>query len=345
MAQSATPVYSTAQEGETIHQLDINHTAPGTIGHYWLHLIDNALGEPIRLPVLVARGKTPGAVLGITAAIHGNELNGIPIIQQLFASVDVQQLRGTVVAVPVVNIPGFLQKQRTFNDNEDLNRIAPGKPKGNRSQLYMHRLVERLLPAFEYLIDLHTASFGNVNSVYVRADLGQAPTNRMAHLLNPEIILNNAPKENTWRGAAAQRGIQAVTIELKNPYVFQESVVEEAVVGVCNILFDLNMLEGTIQHQRPSLIHCVQSYWLYTEEGGILKVFPEANAHIQKDQRIAEVRSVFGKLIREYFAPEDGVVIGKSVNPVNQSGSRILHLGVQPQEVSIEAILSDKTSK
>lgn len=316
-----------------IHQLVVNELPKGSLECLWLHLINNGLGEPIRIPIMVARGLEDGPVLGLTAAVHGNELNGIPLIQKVMEQIDTRQLRGTIVGALVMNVPGYLLEQRKFNDGVDLNRIAPGKPNGDVSQVYIHRMIERILSSFDYLIDLHTASFGRINSWYIRADMSDEQSSRMARLQNPEIILNNPANDGTFRGAAAHKGIKSITLELRDPHVFQFDVIEDALIGVYNVLYDLKMLDGYIVCPVKNTILCERSYWVYTDEGGILNVFPKVKQYLQKGEKIAEVRSIFGKIIKEYFAPEDGIVIGKSVDPVNQTGSRILHLGIQPREI------------
>ena len=316
-----------------IQELDLQQLSPGTISEQWLHIINNGIGEPVRIPILVARGRYEGPVLGITAAIHGNELNGIPVIQRLFQEVDVTQLHGTIVGVLVLNVPGLLLEQRKFNDGTDLNRISPGKATGNISELYINRIVERILRNFTYLIDLHTASFGRVNSWYIRANMSIPITSRMARLQNPDIILQNPPGDGTFRGTASALGIRSITLELKDPHVFQFDVIEDALVGIRNVLYDFKMLEGSLVCRSEYTILCERSYWIYTDEGGILEVYPQVQERVKKGSLIAEVRTIFGKSIRQYFAPEDGIVIGKSVNPVNQTGSRILHLGLAPQQI------------
>lgn len=318
---------------EEIKKLDISETPIATIKEYWLHLVNNGIGEPIRLPILVARGTSDGPVLGLTAAIHGDELNGIPLIQQLFENLDVQKLQGTVVGCLVTNIPGLLLNQRKFNDGTDLNRIAPGKINGDVAQLYMSRLIDRLLSAFNYHIDLHTASFGRINSYYIRADVSNETAFRMAHLQDPEIILNNSPLDGTFRGAATAMGIHSITLELRDPNLFQFSVIEKALQGVYNIMYDLKMLQGEIIYPTEPTILCDRSYWVYTDEGGILQVHPKVKQIIKQGEQIAQVRTIFGKVIKSYVAPEDGIVIGKAISPINQSGSRILHLGINPREI------------
>lgn len=317
-----------------IDKLRIDATPKGTIANYWLHLVTNGIGEAIRLPVMVARGLQDGPVLGLTAAIHGNELNGIPVIQQLFSELEVAQLQGTIVGCLVTNVPGVLLDQRVFNDGTDLNRIAPGKADGDGAQLYLARLIDRLLTAFDYHIDLHTASFGRINSYYIRADMSNEIAARMAHLQDPEIILNNPAHDGTFRGAATGMGIHSITLELRDPNLFQFDVIEEALQGVRNVLFDLNMLPGTPLFSIADTVLCDRSYWIYTDDGGILKVLPQVKQLLKKGEVIAEVKTIFGQLIKTYYAPEDGIVIGKSVNPINQSGSRILHLGINPRKMS-----------
>lgn len=317
----------------TIHDLDIGETPNGTIRHYWLHIINNSIGEPIRLPIMVARGHHDGPVLGLTAAIHGNELNGIPVIQRLFRNLDVKTLRGTIVGVPVVNIPGLIRYQRYFNDGVDLNRIAPGKPNGNISQVYIHRVVERVIKHFQYHIDLHTASSGRVNSFYVRADMSCQETAKLAKLQNSQIIVDNKAGDGTLRGAAEDLGIKSITVELRDPHIFQRGVVEDSLVGIRNVLNFLGMQEGPLLCPIEKTILCDGSYWLFTDEGGLLNVLPNIVDWVKKGDLVAEVTTLFGEVTKRYYAPADGVVVGRSVDPLNQTGSRIIHLGSNPIEI------------
>jgi uncharacterized protein len=317
-----------------VHELKLENFEHGKISEIWLHIINNGMGEPVRIPIIIAKGYQDGPVLGLTAALHGNELNGIPLIQKLIQDIDLKDLKGTIVGVLVTNVPGLLLEQRKFNDGTDLNRIAPGQVNGNQSEIYIHRLFERIVKRFDYLIDLHTASFGRINTYYVRADMSDEMTSRMARLQNPEIILNNSPADATLRGQAAKHGIKTITLELKDPHLFQYDVIEDSIEGVKNVLYDLKMLTGQIVCPVQQTILCESSYWLYTDEGGFLSILPKRGTFLKKGDKIAEVKTVFGKVVKEYFCPEDGIVIGKSINPLNQTGSRIIHLGINPQKIN-----------
>jgi hypothetical protein len=290
----------------------------------------NATGNETLVPVIAIRGDAPGPVVGVTAAIHGNELNGIPVIHRLLGSVAERGLaRGTMLAVPILNVPGYLRHQREFEDGVDLNRIMPGRLDGDESELYANRIVERLLPGLDYLIDLHTASFGRINSLYVRADMSDQKAAAVARLVGPQIIVHNPGSDGTLRAAAAARGIVAVTVEVGNPQRFQDVLVDATRVGIEDVLEHLGLLastDGATLAPAPAT-ECSRSRWLYTDRGGILDVFPAVNERVSAGDVVASLFNVWGDRVREYDAPEDGVVIGKSTNPTARAGSRILHLG------------------
>lgn len=311
-----------------IEHLEIDDLLPGTLTRFWLHLVTDGMGLPVNIPVLVAKGALPGPTVGITAAVHGNELNGVPIIQRLFKEIDPHQLKGAVIGVPVVNAPAFLRSTRQFIDGFDLNHIMPGKPDGNVSEVYVHRFIQRVVKNFEYLIDLHTASQGRINSYYIRADLKDPVTCQMASLQNAQILVHNPPSDGTLRGAAAALGINAVTLEVGDPNTFQTGHIRSGLTGIYNLLIHLGMIPGQVEAAGQQAVVCSRSYWLYTDGGGILSVHPKITERVFKGQLIATLRDVFGDVKREYLSPEDGIVIGKSINPINQTGGRIIHLGI-----------------
>lgn len=311
-----------------IENLDLNLVKKGTVARFWMHLVTDGLGLPIYVPIMVARGTENGPVLGLTAAVHGNELNGIPVIQRLFREVNVMELRGTIVGVPVVNVPSLLQQQRRFVDGVDLNHIMPGISDGNVSEVYAYRIVQQIVQAFDYLVDLHTASFGRINSYYIRADLSEPTTRKMALLQNAQIIVHNPPSDGTLRGAANELAIPAITLEVGNPNTFQKGMIRSGQTGIHNLLSYLQMTDEPVEEPEQPAVICKRSYWIYTDTGGILTVNPMVTQEVKKGDVIATIRNVFGDIIREYHAPEHGIVIGKSVSPINQTGGRILHLGI-----------------
>lgn len=307
------------------------------IHNYWLNMGSNTYGQPIFIPIIVIQGKAEGPTLGLTAAIHGNELNGVAIIHQLVSSVDTNILRGRIIAVPGINANSIQMDERRFVDGEDLNRNFPGKEHGSESEQYVFKIKERILPAFDYNIDMHTASFGRVNSMYARADSVNDTIIKLAELQYPDIILQskgpsfgttNLTSTETLRAEVSQLGIPSITVEYGNPQVYQKDMIERGIQGILNTLIWLDMYSGTIEKGKVQATHCKKSYWIYMDEGGFLDVEVELNQLLKKGDKIARVRNAFGEIIKDYYAPEDGVVIGKSTNPSNMSGGRIIHLGI-----------------
>ncbi len=312
-----------------IKRLNLKKIPSKQISRCWLEIVKDGMGVPVYIPIIVAKGKKKGKVLGITAAVHGNELNGIPVIQKFFNEIDVKKLKGTIVGIPIVNVPSFLRKKRRFLDGTDLNHIMPGKPNGKASEVYAWRVVNKIIKQFNFLVDLHTASNGRINSYYVRADMSDEVVRKMALLQNAQIIVHNPPSDGTLRGTADELDIPAITLEIGNPNLFQKGMINDGLIGIRNLLGYLEITNSKIEEKSPNdTILCKKSYWIYTDTGGLLTVYPDVTKVVKKGEKIATIRNVFGDVIKEYFSPEKGIVIGKSVNPVNQAGGRILHLGI-----------------
>ena len=311
-----------------IESLDVQAAPKGAITRYWLHLVTDGMGVPIHVPIIVARGLKEGKVLGLTAAVHGNELNGIPVIQRIFKEIDVKELVGTIVGVPVINVPSLLRKKRRFIDGTDLNHIMPGKPDGNVSQVYAWRIVHRIIREFDFLIDLHTASNGRINSYYIRADMEDDTVQKMALLQNAQIIIHNPPNDGTLRGTADEMGIPAITLEVGNPNTFQKGMIRDGLTGIHNLLGYFGMIDCEVEEPDAETVLCKSSYWIYSDTGGIMTVHPQVTELVKEGEVIATMRNIFGDIVKEYKAPENGIVIGKSVSPINHTGGRILHLGI-----------------
>lgn len=324
---------------KTKDDLNIDELEAGEVHRIHVHLTDNSLGVPWRLPVIVVKGAKKGPILGLTAALHGDELNGISTIFKLIQEVDPQKLTGALVLCPISNIPGYQRNQRYFSDSVDLNRIMPGSPTGATSRLYAHYFTSKVVNRFDYLLDLHTASHGRVNSLYIRADLENEETRTLAYLQNPQIIVQKFDEEGTLRGWASEQGIPAITIEIGNPNAFQHTLIDETLEGIINTMTHLKMLEGEVKDMvSDETTVCDNSYWIYSSKGGLVDVLPNLAEMIKKDQTIAIVYDLFGQVREKIRADRDGIVIGKNIRPNCEAGTRILHLGVNVIEPDPENI-------
>ncbi|MFT5199187.1 MAG: putative deacylase [Planctomycetota bacterium] len=303
---------------------------PATRRDLLLPVFQNAIGTATQCPFIVLRGARPGPVVGISAAIHGNELNGINIIHHLLNTIDPAHLTGTILFAPVANVPAFEAEQRRFpDDGRDLNTVFPGKKGGTPSQQYARVFKKLFLPELDHLIDIHTASEGRINSMYIRVDWHSPGARAMAEVLQPEIILHGRSGDGTLRNAARVLGADAITVEAGNPGEFQGHMALDGEAGILRLLATLGMLEIDIPlplTRKPVL--CCSSSWLRTEAGGILELLFGLTERVKKGQDLALLKDAFGMRIATYRAPHDGIVIGMTRTPVAVPGTRYCHLGV-----------------
>lgn len=313
---------------KTKEELKLSSLKSGEIHNLHIHLSSNSLGVPWRVPVIIVKGVSKGPTLGITAAVHGNELNGISTIFKLVKEINPAKLKGTLVMVPISNVPGYLMNQRNFPDNVDLNRIMPGDATSGAARLYAHSFTKKIVSKFDYLLDLHTASHGRVNSLYIRADLEKEDCRTLAYLQNPQIIVQKYDESGTLRSWANENKIPAITIEIGNPNAFQHTLIDETLDGILNTMRHYGMIKGQVKDMVTNATICDHSYWIYAKTGGIVDVMPNLADVVRKGDVIAIVYDVFGNIKEEIVANRSGIVIGKNVRPNCDAGTRVLHLGV-----------------
>ena len=312
--------------------IDVLSVEPGARADFFANLFEDGLGRPVGVPFIVVRGGSPGPVLGLCAAVHGDELNGIRVIHEFLKRADAQTLRGSLVCCPVVNVPAYLRGVRRFPDGSDLNHSFPGRWKGRTAEQYARRFAATFLPPLDYLVDIHTASAGRVNSFYARADLHDPRVRELALALEPDLVLHARGGDGTLRNTARTKQVVAITAEVGNPRVFQQTMVSHAVDGLQNILRLAGMSDGAVNQGNAPIV-CGSSEWLHTTTGGLLSTTFELLDHVTKGETIAVVRDPFGHITDEYVAPRDGVVIGMARNPVAVAGTRFCHLGAVGQPV------------
>lgn len=326
-------VHAQKSEIPTVNELDLKRLPAHALSKLWYEVGTDPFGRPVLVPILVLKGSDSGPVIGLTAAIHGNELNGIPVIQKVMGSIDPKTLKGIIIGIPGINPESIVMNDRRFSDGEDLNRIFPGKANGSESEQRVYTILNKLISHMDINIDMHTASFGRENCYYARADMKDDTLAKLAVLQYADIIVDNVGQPSfgsgsgqTSRAAAVEKGVKTITVEYVNPQVYQHDMIKRGVIGVNNALKWLKMIPGTIETSKDAVM-CKSSSWIYTDTGGYLEVEVELTQKLTKGQKIATLRNPFGDVIREYFCPHVGIVIGKSNNPVAPQGARIIHIG------------------
>lgn len=295
-----------------------------------LRFSESYTGVSISVPVRVIAAPKPGPVICYTALVHGDELNGLGIIRELFLDNPLVLQRGTVIAVPVVNVFGLENHSRYLPDRRDLNRCFPGTSAGSLTSRLAYTLFKEVISKADYLVDYHTAAAGRTNFPNIRGDLSNPDVTELARAFGSSFILDGAGPEGSLRGEAVKAGIPAVILEAGEIWKIEPGVVELGVRGGINVLKYYGLLDG--DPQTPEFQSVIRrTTWTRAERGGLLKYFVAPGDLVQKDQLLAVNLDMFGGEQNRLLSPEDGVVLGMSTMPVVRPGDPVFHIAIAPE--------------
>jgi predicted deacylase len=313
-----------------IDKLDPRGLAEGR-HHFYLNAGRGPTGLPNLVPVIVLKGAKPGRQLLLTAAVHGDELNGIRVIHRLMDEISAKDLNGTIVAVPGVNQAGMEVHSRYFGlRGGDPNRAFPGDDKrGDAEARFAYQLWHNLLvPGTDLAIDLHTQTTGTSYPLFVFADFRNEVARNMAFSLLPDMIKNDPGEEGTLETSLVKKGIPAVTFEIGGPKEFQARMIDKGLAGLENFLKAQGFLSGRDFVAQGQPVVGTNFTNIYADEGGLAVIEVALKDHVKKGTRIATLYDPFGQPLRHYHAPVSGVVVAVATDPVREAGSmlvRILH--------------------
>lgn len=302
----------------------------GQLRSFVFALVDSYEGSAVNIPVTVIRGVNPGPSLLLTAAIHGDELIGVPLILALREWIRPEQLNGVVIMLPVVNPFGFHHQTRMLPDRRDLNRYFPGNPAGSLASRIADRIFRTFALPSDYCLDVHTAAAGQANAPHVRVDPSSSEALKLAQGFGGMVVLHPA-EPGTLRLAATQAGVPTVVFEAGETGRIDSTAVEAGVRGVQNLLGHLGMLPaGAAQDgERPLLMQ--YSPWLRADSGGIVELTVGLGDLVQANQRLLTIRDTLNGDPRELRAPGPGIVLSIARSPVAQPGNALLRLGMIEQ--------------
>ncbi|MGB0955948.1 MAG: succinylglutamate desuccinylase [Panacagrimonas sp.] len=293
------------------------------------------LNEPT--PVLVVHGNEPGPVLCLTAAVHGDELNGIDIVRRVIYGLDPKALKGTVVGVPIVNLQGFQRGSRYLPDRRDLNRSFPGDPNGSLASRIAHSFFEQIVRKCNGLVDVHTGSFHRSNLSQLRADMRHETIANMTHGFGEIAVLQTIPAVGTLRQAATDAGIPTVTVEAGEPLRLQPGQVTRGVQGIESLLTHLGMTRGRLIWRIPQPIY-YESTWVRAERGGILFSRAGLGDFVRQGEVLGTVTNPVTNARTDIVAPVSGRVLGRALNQFVMPGFAAYRLGIERSE---EALASE----
>lgn len=300
-------------------------------------------GVPVSTPVLVVNGKLPGPTLCLTAAVHGDELNGIEMVRRIMHNLDPQKLSGAVLGVPIVNLQGFRRASRYLPDRRDLNRYFPGNPSGSAAARIAYSFFTEIVIHCDALIDLHTGSFERTNLPQLRADLRNPDVVTLTQGFGATVILHSSPAKGTLRYAATSAGIPAVTLEAGGPSQLELKEVKHGVKGIETLLHTLGMVKKKRLWGDPEPVY-YRSTWVRADRGGILLADVSLGSTVRQGDLLGTITDPMNNASTRLYSPYSGRIIGMARNQVVMPGFAVFHVGIQTDETPANETGTDESA-
>ncbi|MFB6106804.1 MAG: succinylglutamate desuccinylase/aspartoacylase family protein [Halobacteriaceae archaeon] len=302
---------------------------PGEVQNLRYSISETYLGDPIRVPVTIINGSRPGPTLFMSAAAHGDELNGIEVVREVAHEWDHTDLAGTLVCLPVLNVPGFLFQQRYMPIyDRDLNRSFPGSPTSTSARRIAHQIYANFIDPCDVGLDFHTSTRGRTNMLHVRADMDDEQTARLARGFGSNVIIAGSGPEGTLRREATDAGIPTITIEMGEAHRFQRDLIDEALSGVESVMAEFGMREtGAVTWPGwRTVIDSDEKTWIRADAGGLVEMLHDSGSLVEEGEVICTIANPFKTEHVDVRAPFDGLLVGVLENPVVYPGNPLCHL-------------------
>lgn len=283
---------------------------------------------PMTMPVHVIRGKKPGPRLFISAAIHGDEINGVEIIRRLLKLPALKRLKGTIIAVPIVNVHGLINHSRYLPDRRDLNRSFPGSEKGSIAARLAYLFINEIVCQSTHGIDLHTGAIHRDNLPQIRANLDDEETNKLARAFNVPVIISSNLRDGSLREAAAEHGIPMLLYEAGEALRFDEVSIRAGVKGIINVMRTLEMLPTPSRKSSKYIEPMVarSSSWVRAPDSGILRTMVALGSRVKTGTLLGMIADPFGQMEEQVLSHCNGIVIGKTNLPLVNEGDALFHI-------------------
>lgn len=307
--------------------------APGETRDVRLKVSESYTGDAVELFVRVIRAAEEGPTGFLTAAVHGDEINGAGIIRELAFSRPLRLKRGSLLCLPVVNVFGFETHTRYLPDRRDLNRSFPGSARGSLASRFAHTLFTEIVRRCDFGIDLHTAAVRNTNFPNIRADLELAGVRRLAYAFGCELTVSSKGPAGSLRRAACAGGCPTIVLEAGEVWKVEPAVLREGVRGVRNALTHFGMLEGE-EEPPPYRVVVHKTTWVRADLGGILRFHVAPGDLVSGGQAIATNSSLFGEARSILIAPVDGIVLGMTTLPAVKPGEPVCMIAIPDKRLA-----------
>jgi uncharacterized protein len=281
----------------------------------------------IELPVFVYRSKNDGPSLLLTAGIHGDEINGIEVIRRMITTKKLMPERGTIIAIPLVNVYGFIHTSRNLPDGKDLNRCFPGGSTGSLARQIAHILMTEIIPNIDFGIDFHTGGSRLSNYPHIRATINDAVNNEIGMAFGAPFLLNSEFIDKSFRKEAHKAGKSILVYEGGESLRLDEFAIAQGMDGVKRLMKYLKMTDLDVPDTQTLVLK--DSTWIRAKTSGIFSTKVSYGTAVKKNQVLAYISDPYGQNLTEVKSSGNGFVIGVNNMPVINAGDALIHLGTK----------------
>jgi hypothetical protein len=303
---------------------------PGETQDIRYGISETYLGDPVRIPVTIVNGVRDGPTVFLSAAAHGDELNGIEVVREVAYEWDLSDLAGTLVCMPVLNVPGFLAQQRYLPIyDRDLNRSFPGHESSTSAKRMAARIFDNFIAPCDFGLDFHTSTRGRTNMIHVRADMSHKGVARLAKAYGTNVIIDSEGGEGMLRTEATRVGIPSITIEMGEAHRFQRPLIDDALAGVESVFAEYGLRDTTAVRWpgwRTVITDENEKTWLRADAGGIVDMHYDRGSLVHDGDRICTITNPFKDDNVTIEAPFTGLLVGVLENPVVYPGNPLCHI-------------------
>ncbi len=300
---------------------------PGRRRRFEIPVARLATGTAMSMPVTVVSGRHAGPRIWVSAAIHGDELNGVEIVRRVLRHLEPASLRGTVIAVPVVNVFGFVTESRYLPDRRDLNRSFPGSRRGSLAARLARLFMDSVVDHCTWGIDLHTGSNHRENLPQIRADLDDTATLEKARAFGAPLVVHSTLRDGSLREAAGARDIRVLLYEAGEALRFHEDAIRVGTSGVLRVMHALGMLGEAPAGPPDPPLEVRRSSWVRARRSGIALLSTDLGDEVEEGQELGSISDASDGRAATVRAPFAGVVIGINRMPLVSRGDALVHLG------------------
>lgn len=290
-------------------------------------------GTVINMQVHIFRSKKPGPVVLLSGGLHGDEINGIEIVRRLVTDGDLDEMSaGTVIAIPIINVYGFIQFSREVPDGKDINRSFPGNPEGSLAGLVAHNITKHILPVIDFGIDFHTGGASRTNYPQIRFEPNNIQARKWAEVFAPPLYFESPIIDGSLRATASSLKKTILVYEGGESLRFSEKAIRMGIEGTKRVLHHAAMIEEQkvkdIDYKPTELTN---SQWIRADISGLFKCDKKYGEAVEANEIIGSISSPYGDYREPVRAPFSGILISHNNMPLVHRGDALFHLGFVKQ--------------